>query len=68
MNADDGPAHEEEPVPLDLVEAALGVTQPDSAPCGVGPWPFLASPGIAPSETARTSGPPHRSPDDTNVT
>ena len=68
MNADDGSTHEEEPVPLGLVEEALGVTQPDSALGGVGPWPFLASPGIAPSDTARTSRPPHRSLDDTSVT
>ena len=68
MNANVSPTHEEEPVPLGLVEEALGVMQPDSALGGVGPWPFLASPGLAPSDTARTSGPPHRSPDDTSVT
>ena len=68
MNANVSPTHEEEPVPLGLVEEALGVTQPDSAPSGVGPWPFLASPGVPPTDTARTSRPPDRSPDATSVT
>ena len=61
MNANDSPTIEEEPVPLRLVEEALDVTQPDLASSGVGPWPFLASPGIAPSDPTRSAMPPHRS-------
>ena len=68
MNANDSPTHEEEPVPLDLVEEALDVSQPDPAPSGVGPWPFLANPGIAPPDAARAAMPPHRSPHATSVT
>ena len=68
MNANVSPTHKEEPVPLRLVEEALDVTQPDPASSGVGPWPFLASPGIAPSDPAEAARPPHRSPHVASVT
>ena len=68
MNTDVSPPHDEAPVPLSLVEEALDARPPDPGANGVGPWPFLATPGIATSRAPGDSMPPHAVPDVSSVT
>ena len=68
MNTDVSPPHDEEPVPLGLVEEALDARCSGPAASGVGPWPFLATPGIATSRAPSDALPPHAVPDGSSVT
>ena len=68
MNTDTSPFYDETPVPLGLVEEALDARPPDPGARGVGPWPFLATSGIATSRAPGDAMPPHAVPDVSSVT
>ena len=62
MNTKLTPDREEGPVPLEVVEDALRPGLSDPGESGVGPWPFLATPGGCRDRPARASRRRHRSP------
>ena len=68
MNTDASLSYDVVPVPLGLVEEAMDARPPDPGAKGVGPWPFLATTGIATSRAPSDATPPHAIPDASSVT